>query len=215
MGSDLQRPVDRSLSTDQSLGEEFSPAGAGCRYRAPLTPRLARPFFPRVLSSRRTNLIFARQVSRPTFRAAGLPTHFLRGGSPHPPRPCKSYAAARRSASTPKYTTPRAQSKRKRGTFLPGVWPRGLWQCLPAIASATAGLLGPFMGLCPALAGSSPAILWRGDRPPPSPSLFFFLSAPLKAGRRGKRKNIRLSWRNREPGLQAPVYTPLTRREGG
>jgi len=106
MGSDLQRPVDRSLSTDQSLGEEFSPAGAGCRYRAPLTPRLARPFFPRVLSCRRTSHIFARRVSAPAFRAAGLPTRRdVR----------KSHAAARRSASTPKYTTRCAQSKAQGG----------------------------------------------------------------------------------------------------
>jgi len=74
MGSDLQRPVDRSLSTDQSLGEEFSPAGAGCRYRAPLTPRLARPFFPRVLSCRRI---------RPSLR--GVPPGRRGPANPMPP----------------------------------------------------------------------------------------------------------------------------------
>ena len=89
----------------------------------------------------------------------------------------------------------------------------GSWPCLPAIASATAGLLGPFMGLCPALAGFSPAILWRGDRPPPSLSLFFSLSAPLKAGRRVKRKKhqavlVRLRTGAKSPGLHAASAAP-------
>ena len=46
MGSDPQRPVGHSRAATSGLREEFSPAGAGCRYRGPLTPRLARPLFP-------------------------------------------------------------------------------------------------------------------------------------------------------------------------
>ena len=65
---------------------------------------------------------------------------------------------------------------------------RGSWQCLPAIASATTGLLGPFMGLCPASAGCSPAILWRGDRSPPSLSFSFPSPPRFQRGGEGKEK---------------------------
>ena len=55
---------------------------------------------------------------------------------------------------------------------------RGLWQWL----------LGPFMGLCPASAGCSPAILWRGDRPPPSLSFSFPSPPRFQRGGVGKEK---------------------------
>ena len=42
-GPGPQRRVRRRLSRSADLGREFSPAGADCRYRAPLVPRLARP----------------------------------------------------------------------------------------------------------------------------------------------------------------------------
>src|SRR5207247_3961424 len=35
--------LEASALEDGGLGREFSPAGADCRYRAPLVPRLARP----------------------------------------------------------------------------------------------------------------------------------------------------------------------------
>src|SRR6185369_16977024 len=41
-GPDPQRRSRRRQFEDAILGWEFSPAGADCRYRAPLVPRLAR-----------------------------------------------------------------------------------------------------------------------------------------------------------------------------
>jgi len=80
MGSGLHRPASRLRAHATSLRKEFSPAVAGCRYRGPLTPRLARPK-PRVLSRRRDE---ARSAARPTGdpvyqnRAAKQAEHRLR-----------------------------------------------------------------------------------------------------------------------------------------
>src|SRR5918999_2904763 len=42
-GTRSSTSVTRVAFTNAGLGREFSPAGAVCRYRAPLVPRLARP----------------------------------------------------------------------------------------------------------------------------------------------------------------------------
>src|SRR6185503_17731697 len=42
-GTRSSTPPGATASVRRGLEEEFSPAGADCRYRAPLVPRLARP----------------------------------------------------------------------------------------------------------------------------------------------------------------------------
>jgi len=71
------------------------------------------------------------------------------------------------------------------------------------------------MGLCPALGGCSPAILWRGDRPPPSLSFSFPSPPRFQRGGEGKEKHQALlaclRTGAKSPGLlAASAFAPST-----
>ena len=50
-GPDHQRHSTKTACQDQSLEQEFDPAIAGCGYRAPLAPHLARPALDAIITS--------------------------------------------------------------------------------------------------------------------------------------------------------------------
>jgi hypothetical protein len=63
-GTRSSTPPGAAASGREGLEEEFSPAGADCRYRAPLVPRLARP-------TKDTPRRADRRASRPSGRSVG------------------------------------------------------------------------------------------------------------------------------------------------
>ena len=129
VGPDLQRRDTADSLAERPLGRGFSPAVADCGYRAPLAPRLARPWSRLPARPGGSKRAMRRRAQRmPPGRPATLPAPSCKPR--HPPATVRTVAAVKTTCS------PRSSS---RVVVLAVVWPSRRWARRGRAASAPGG----------------------------------------------------------------------------